>query len=77
MKEGLSIQDDIRYAVRNLARSPHVFLGSVIALALGIGATTATLSIVDAIFFRPLPGISRSSELVALYTDNRKTPAVD
>ncbi|MBV9302659.1 MAG: ABC transporter permease [Acidobacteriaceae bacterium] len=46
---------DIRYAFRMLGRNPG-FTGVVIAiLGLGIGATTAIFSVVDAVMFKPLP----------------------
>ena len=46
---------DVRYAVRGLRRRP-AFAATVIAtLALGIGATTAVWSLVDAVVLRPLP----------------------
>jgi predicted permease len=50
-----SLLRDVRYALRGFRRNP-VFTVTVIAtLALGIGATTAVLSVVDRILFRPLP----------------------
>ncbi len=46
---------DLRYAVRGLARNPLFALTAILAAALGIGATTAVFSVVDRILFRPLP----------------------
>jgi hypothetical protein len=47
--------DDLHYAIRSLRRAPGLTAFVVITLALGIGMTSATFSMVDALIFRPYP----------------------
>ncbi len=46
---------DLRYALRGMARNPMFTLTVIFAAALGIGATTAVFTVVDRILFRSLP----------------------
>ncbi len=50
-----TVTQDIRYALRGFARNPAFTLTALIAIALGIGASTAVFSVVDRILFRSLP----------------------
>ena len=50
-----TICQDIRHAARSLRRTPGFAAATIITLALGIGATTAIVAVVDAVLLRPLP----------------------
>jgi putative ABC transport system permease protein len=47
--------NDLRYAFRQLIKSPSFSATAIIALALGIGATTAMFAVIYAFLLRPLP----------------------
>jgi len=56
---------DLRFAFRVLRKTPGFTLVVILSLALGIGATTAIYSLVNAFFLRPMP-VDRPDRLVAV-----------
>jgi putative ABC transport system permease protein len=66
---------DLRFAFRSFRRAPAFPLAAIITLALGIGATTAIFSTLDAVLLKPLP-YPRAQDLYNIrtaLTDGRVT----
>lgn len=59
---------DLRFAVRLLARSPGFTVAAVACLTIGIGVTTAMYSNMRSTVFRELPGVRDATGLVRLQT---------
>ena len=61
-------RQDLKSALRTIARSPGFSATVVLVAALGIGATAAAFSVTDHVLLRPLP-FARPDQLAKLYQD--------
>ena len=77
--------NDLQFAFRQLAKQPAFSLVAITALGLGVGASTATFSVVNAVLLRPLfykapercnatPGTNRGNQ--SLVRRMRRTSAI-
>jgi putative ABC transport system permease protein len=62
---------DLRYAVRQLSKTPGLALLAVLTLALGVGANTAIFTVIESVLLRPLP-YSHADRLVYIGPPNAK-----
>ena len=61
------LQQDVRYALRGLRRSPGFTATAIITLALGIGANVAMFGVIDRLMFRPYPHLRDPGTVHRIY----------
>ena len=66
-----SVIRDLQFAVRSFVRAPRFTIPAVLALALGIGATSAIFSVIRGVVLRPLP-YSNPDRIVAVFESNAR-----
>lgn len=72
------LRRDVPYAMRSLLRAPATTMAAVLALALGVGATTAVFTLFDGVLLKPL-AVTRPDQLrvmrQAIYMGRREAKA--
>ena len=71
-----SIVRDVLFAFRSLRRQPAFAITAVLTIALGIGATSAIFSVVNAVLLRPLP-YTDAARLGTVWSDLRNRNVLD
>src|SRR5689334_12585697 len=64
-------RQDIRFALRTFKHSPGFTAVAGLTIALGLGATTAIFSVVDALILKPLP-YPEADRIAMVWMDNRR-----
>src|SRR5262249_11427977 len=68
------IRQDVRYGLRSLAKQPTFTAGAVLALALGIGATTTIFSVIRNVLIDPYPMYTQVDRMVGIRIQDLSNP---
>jgi len=60
------LSQHVRYAARTLRRSPLFAIVSVLSIAIGVGATTAIVTLANTLLLRPPPGVGHPERIVTV-----------
>ncbi|HWP72237.1 MAG TPA: ABC transporter permease, partial [Gemmatimonadaceae bacterium] len=61
-----TLRQDLRFALRAFAKRPAFTLSAILSLGIGIAASSAVFSIINAALFKPVPGVTRPERLVEI-----------
>src|SRR5271170_6239248 len=67
----LSMFHDLRFALRQLRKTPGMAVLAVLTLALGIGANAAIFTVIESVLLRPLP-YANSDRLIFIGSEANK-----
>src|SRR6185436_17217326 len=73
---GLMLARDLSFAVRTLRNNPAFTITAILTLGLGVGASTAIFSVVNAVLLRPLP-YANPERLATIQTDMKARNVVN
>ena len=69
-----TLRQDLRFALRQLVRSPGFATLALVMLGLGIGATTTIFGVINTVFLRPPVHVRQPERLVSVFTSDFSGP---